>query len=368
MITYDQTSQKLPPIINETRIFRGAAGNPFLAPRGVWITGTKLIVADTCQNRVFIWNHFPENQLCEPDLVLGQIQTHGTGRNSGGSVNASSLQYPSGIWSDGVILIIADAWNHRVLIWHTFPVVSGQPADVVVGQPDFGHNLPNVRGIGNNPSERSLNWPYGVFSDGRQLWVADTGNRRVLFFKKIPTVNFAAADGVIGKDQFDERDYESNDAVWPYSVKVSETGVLSVTDTQYYRNLIWHDWKTAFTKKADIIIGQPDLESSGQNQYRSLPDSNTMSWTYDSFFYENGIILADTGNSRLLFFDEIPQTNSATADNLIGHSAFNITSENANTRNGTSQQLYWPFSLCISGKTMAVADTGNHRIILYDLK
>ncbi|GLU52801.1 hypothetical protein Dfri01_22620 [Dyadobacter frigoris] len=300
-------------------------------------------------------------------MVLGQLQPADTGRNSGGVVNASTLQYPSGIWSDGVMLIIADAWNHRVLVWHTFPVVSGQPADVVIGQPDFGSNLPNVKGIGNNPSERSLNWPYGVFSDGHKLWIADTGNRRVLYFEKIPTVNFAAANNVIGKDFFNERDYESNDAVWPYSVRVSDAGILSITDTQYYRSLIWKDWETAFSQKADVIIGQPDLESSGQNQYRSLPESDTMSWTYDSFFFKNGIVLADTGNSRLLFFDKIPQTNGAMADNLIGHGSFQITSENANTKNGTSQQLYWPFSICISDNHMAVADTGNHRIILYDL-
>ncbi|WP_159476599.1 hypothetical protein [Dyadobacter sp. 3J3] len=368
MITYNQTSKNLPQIISGTSIFLGAAKNPFLAPRGVWITGSKLIVADTGQNRIFIWNELPENIFGEPDLVLGQLQTVDTGRNSGGGVNASTLQYPSGIWSDGKVLIIADAWNHRVLIWHTFPIKSGQPADVVIGQPDFNHNLPNVKGIGNNPSDRSLNWPYGVCSDGNKLWIADTGNRRVLYFKQIPVHDFTAADDVIGKDQFTERDYESNDAVWPYSVRISKTGALSVTDTQYYRNLIWKDWKTAFVQKADVIIGQPDLESSGQNQYRSLPESNTMSWTYDSFFYKNGIILADTGNSRLLFFDNIPDTNAAEADNLIGHHTFQITSENANTRNGTDKQLYWPFSICISGNSMAVADTGNHRIILYELK
>ena len=367
MITYNQTVDGLPEIIRSSRIFLGARGNSFLAPRGVWITGKKLIVSDTGQNRVFIWHHFPEDEFREPDLVLGQQQTVDTGRNARGEVNAATLQYPSGIWSDGTILIIADAWNHRVLIWHNFPVVSGQPADVVIGQPDFAHNLPNVKGIGKSPSERSLNWPYGVFSDGRNLWIADTGNRRVLHFTEIPTINFTAASGVIGKAHFNERDYENNDAIWPYAVRVSDAGVLSITDTQYYRNLIWKDWKTAFVQKADVIIGQPDMESSGQNQYGSLPDSNTISWTYDSFFFRDGIVIADTGNSRLLFFDEIPETNGALADNLIGHGSFDITSENANTRNGTNQQLYWPFSICISGNLMAIADTGNHRIILYDL-
>ncbi len=85
------------------------------------------------------------------------------------------------LWSDGRRLVVADAWNHRVLIWHDFPGRHGQEADVVVGQPDFNSNLPNVEGIGKAPSAKTLNWPYGVFSDGQSLWIADTGNHRVVF-------------------------------------------------------------------------------------------------------------------------------------------------------------------------------------------
>ncbi len=39
--------------------FYGDEGNPFLAPRGVHTAGGKLIVADTAQNRIFIWNRMP---------------------------------------------------------------------------------------------------------------------------------------------------------------------------------------------------------------------------------------------------------------------------------------------------------------------
>ena len=42
----------------------------------------------------------------------------------------------------------------------------------------------------------------GVFSDGIRLWIADTGNRRTLYFDKMPTQNFTAADHVIGKRNF----------------------------------------------------------------------------------------------------------------------------------------------------------------------
>lgn len=72
------------------------------------------------------------------------------------------------------------------------------------------------------------------------------GNRRVLFYEMIPTKNYQAADKVIGKNNFEKKDYEPSNAVWPYSVKVSEDGVLAITDTQYYRVLIWEHWKDSF--------------------------------------------------------------------------------------------------------------------------
>ena len=348
----------------ESTLFYGDEGNPLLAPRGVWIQDGRLFVSDTGQNRVFIWHQLPTSKHQSPDVTLGQMEATDTQRNSGQEVSASSLHYPSGLWSDGKVLIIADAWNHRVLIWHEFPEHNGQPADVVLGQPDFNQNSPNVGGVGSLPDAKSLNWPYGVFSDGVNLWVADTGNRRVLHYKEIPTRNYQAADGVIGKASFEERDYENTDPIWPYSVKLGPNGEMAITDTQYYRVLLWNDWKQAFTQKADVIIGQESFEGNGQNQYRVQPASFTLNWCYDSCFHGEKLFIADTGNSRILKFDPIPQQHNPAAHSLIGHDDFGTGSENAKTMMGTSNALYWPFSICIENKLLAIADTGNHRIVL----
>lgn len=365
--TVSQSLPNGPQLVQVRTLFRGSAGNPLLAPRGVWVVGEKLLVADTGQNRVFIWNQLPSQEEAEPDVVLGQPQVSSTQRNAGGEVGPDTLLYPSGIWSDGERLIIADAWNHRVLIWHRFPTQSGQPADVVVGQADFQSNQPNEKGIGATPTARSLNWPYGVVSDGTQLWVADTGNRRVLYFRTIPTRQHTAADGVIGKDSFTERDYENQQPLWPYAVRLGPNDELAIADTQYYRTLIWKNRQDAFHKPADVLIGQPDFDANGQNQYGLFPGPNTLSWTYDCFFHRQGLLVADTGNSRLLWFNRVPLVNNQSADNLIGHASFQTSSENANTRFGTDNQLYWPFSICIDGNILALADTGNHRIVLYHL-
>ncbi|KPM50148.1 hypothetical protein AFM12_03930 [Jiulongibacter sediminis] len=355
------------PLVSQYQIFKGSKHSPFLAPRGVLLDKNLLAVSDTGQNRVFIWKKVPKEEFAEPDIVLGQTNSDSTGRNSGLSVTACTLHYPSGIWSDGEKLIVADAWNHRVLIWHRFPEINGQPADVVLGQPGFETNEPNVHGIGSLPSSQSLNWPYGVFVKDNQLFIADTGNRRILYFKSIPENNYAKADGVIGKKDFETRDYENNEPIWPYSLHINDQGNLSVADTQFYRNLIWKKWEDAFEKEADLIIGQNGFNDAGQNQFHLFPKENTMNWTYTSHFYKNGIFIADTGNSRLLWFSKLPDRNNSPADNLIGHDNFNTGSENQNTKYGTESQLYWPFSISSYKNKLAIADTGNHRVVLTEL-
>ncbi|MEZ4993270.1 MAG: hypothetical protein R2824_22805 [Saprospiraceae bacterium] len=314
----NSTTEQLAPLVKNIRTFKGAEDSPLLAPRGVFLVDGRLFIADTAQNRVFIWHRMPDSEFQAPDVVLGQSKKALTGRNAGSKVTAATLFYPSGLWSDGRRLIVADAWNHRVLIWQNIPTEDGQEADVVLGQPDFYHNDPNVEGIGHSPSARSLNWPYGVFSDGERLWIADTGNRRVLYFESIPTESYAAADQVIGKPGFEERDYDHEDPIWPYSVKISPEGVMAVTDTQYYRILLWKDWTTAFQQKADVIIGQASFAGNGQNQFGWFPQANTLNWCYDTCFYRKGLWVADTGNSRALWFDQIPESHNREADNLLG--------------------------------------------------
>jgi len=345
--------------------FYGDPGNPFLAPRGLHTVNNKLFVADTAQNRVFIWNTLPQSPHQQPDIVLGQLRALGTERNAGGQASAATLLYPSGVWSDGNILIIADAWNHRVLIWTCFPTCNGQPADIVVGQPTMEANLPNVEGVGATASARNLYWPYGVWSDGTHLWIADTGNRRVLYFKEIPSRNYQPADDVIGKDSFDNKDYDPEHAIWPYSVKVSEKGVLAITDTQYYRVLIWNHWEDAFDKPAEVIIGQTDFSSCGQNQYNGRPKANTLNWCYDAFVDHRALWVADTGNSRILFFKNIPAANNQPADDLYGNSGFDAVGEHLEVGKENSERSYWPFSISVSADQLIVADTGNHRIVFY---
>jgi len=353
--------------VTNSFIFRGSKTKPFLAPRGVFVAGDSLFVSDTGQNRVFIWDGIPKTEFAEPSVVLGQDNIEASARNRGGKVTSRTLHYPSGIWSDGEKLIVADAWNHRVLIWKKTPSQDGQAADVVIGQPDFHSNEPNVLGIGANPSAKTLNWPYGVFSNGKELWVADTGNRRILYYSNLPEEDFQAADEVIGKQNMHTRDYNNNDPIWPYSVKVNGDGELVVADTQFYRALLWKNWRHAIKNPADTIIGQTDFNACGQNQFGLFPSEKSLNWTYDACFYKKGLLVNDTGNSRILYFKDLPRAHNASADIVIGKRDFKTGSENKETMLGTESSLYWPFSISTFGSSIVIADTGNHRLVFSEL-
>ena len=51
----------------------------------------------------------------------------------------SGFRNPTMVASDGKILVLADTDNNRVLIWNTIPTTIDQPADIVLGQAKFHH-------------------------------------------------------------------------------------------------------------------------------------------------------------------------------------------------------------------------------------
>ena len=70
-----------------------------------------------------------------PTVVLGQPDFTTTTENYSG--HPAALRLPTAVASDGVHVVVADTNHNRVLIWNRIPSVNNQPADVVVGQPDF---------------------------------------------------------------------------------------------------------------------------------------------------------------------------------------------------------------------------------------
>ncbi len=197
------TNQTADVVIGQQNMTSGSANqggsvqaNTLDGPRVSYSDGTRLYVADCYNHRVLIYNQFPSSNNALADVVIGQPNMTSNSFNQGGSMNANTLYYPDGVYSDGARLYVADGTNHRVLIYNQIPSSNNASADVVIGQPNMVTNTANQ---GGSPGANTINWPVGVYSDGTRLYVADRGNHRVLIYNQIPSANNASADIVIGQ-------------------------------------------------------------------------------------------------------------------------------------------------------------------------
>lgn len=321
--------------------------------------------------------------------VVGQVDF----TKSDIALTQTGLRLPTAVASDGVRMVVADTDNNRVLIWNSIPS-TGQGADVVVGQPDFKTATPN-EGKGNTPTARGLRGPQGVWIQDGKLYVADTHNHRVLVWNTIPTQNFQPANIVLGAPDFSsfvqpdltkpQGDPKATSMLNP--VAVSSDGVrLFVTDLGYNRVLIWNRIPTANQAAADLAVGQPDLVSGVANNSSKLCESNgtdpndSTVLTYPGrcgktldfprFALSDGkrLFIADGGNDRVLVFNTIPTDNGALADVVLGQSDLTgeWISDNANPlKSSAADALRTPTSLAWDGTNLYVADPFNRRVMVF---
>ncbi|KQT11522.1 hypothetical protein [Ramlibacter sp. Leaf400] len=218
-----------------------APSSAHLTPTG------RLVVADAANNRVLIWNQVtPGQPLGDANVVLGQPSMIACEANGGGtSPSDSTLSGPSSVWSDGNRLIVADSGNHRVLVWDSLPTASFQPARTVLGQRNFTDALANAGGL-NVRSAMSLDLPVAVdVNDAGQLAVMDQQNHRMLLWNRIPDAGAHGqpADQVIGQDGFTTdraSDLPSDRTLSnePHGLRFHGTDLI-VVDSENNRVLVW---------------------------------------------------------------------------------------------------------------------------------
>ncbi len=151
----------------------------FNHPGGVATDGVHLIMADRFNNRILLWNSLPVGNT-PPDIVLGQ-QDFITNKPGSG---LDQLNWPVSVATDGKKLVVADTYNDRLLIWNSFPLRNGQPADIEIK--DAGRQNTNPK--------RKMGWPWAVWTDGKKLIAAATASSTVLIWNSMPVKSNQAAD------------------------------------------------------------------------------------------------------------------------------------------------------------------------------
>ena len=340
-------------------------------PRGACLLGVDgpLWVSDTGHHRLLGWKQKPLHDQQPADWLIGQPEFGREGRNAKGAVSALTLNVPTGIAACGAGLVVADAWNHRVLIWHRAPTGSQVAPDVVLGQADFASGASN-RGA-DGPSDASLFWPYGVHWDGARLWVADSGNRRVLGWSGLPERNGAPAERILGQRDFGCRDENgggepsASSLRWPHAV-ATWRGRLCVADAGNNRVMVWDRAPEHDNAACDHMLGQTDCAKVDNNQSLYWPNAASLNMPYGMAAAGDWLLVADTANSRLIAWHADDCRTGAAARALSAQPDFSAKGDNR-WQQPQRDSVCWPYGIAACGPNVVVADSGNNRVLLWRL-
>lgn len=279
----------------------GTAANRLAQPGSVYTDGNRLVVADSGNNRVLIWNTLPQTTGALPDVVLGQADFN----SSQSGTSERLLAYPTAAILAGNRLVVADQNNNRVLVWNQIPTVSNTPADQVLGQTSF------VTNVAEDAAEQ-MNRPVALWSDGFRLLVADSGNNRVLAWQLFPQQQFAArADYVIGQTDFNRSTVGSSSSTLRTPFGVSSDGTyLYIADSGNNRVLRFDGFPLANGLAASEVYGQADFTHNTANDadqdadIDDTPDATTLNGA-SGVYVSNGVLyVTDRNNNRVLQFPQ----------------------------------------------------------------
>ncbi len=326
-------------------------------PQSAATDGTRLFLSDTGNHRVLIWNRMPQDGQTPPDVVLGQVNFTDDVANAGGAISASSLVYPDGIAVENGRLAVADSGNHRVLFWNQIPTQNNQSADLCVGQISCSVTTPST-------SSSGLRSPMGVALSAGSLYVADTGNNRVLVFNP-PTAQGATARLVLGQSDMNTGgantgSQSARTMATPVSVRVFGSRVF-VADSSNHRVLLWTALPTQDSQAADVVIGQVDFASSYPRPDRTLLELPT-----DIAVQGERLYISSQTQARILYWAKVPATSGQPADRVLGQQDFSSTYAN-NPDVRAIERLTLPAGVLAHGNRLFVTDAAHNRLVVRGL-
>jgi DNA-binding beta-propeller fold protein YncE len=326
-------------------------------------------------------NHVPTNVIGEPDFVTGSSGCSGNTEDNNLCTEtegpAGAVYYDSA--NDK--LVVADTLDNRVLIFDTASITDNMSASYILGQTSGTDSSCNQGN--NNPSAGTLCNPEAVTEDtvNHLLYVADQGNSRVTIYPLASgTPTSQNASSVIGQSDMqtatcnsDSGSTAADDLCYPMALDVDSTNhLLYIADEGNSRVLGFALQSTGLpgTQNAAYVLGQPNMQDSGCNDISI--DANSLCYDFGVSLDTAGhrLFVADGGNNRVLEYD-LTNTNTpidGTADGVIGQTDF--TGISCNQGQGdytTATELCFPIGVTYdaSSTQLYAADEGNARVVIY---
>ncbi|MFN3323056.1 MAG: hypothetical protein ACK5AZ_06140 [Bryobacteraceae bacterium] len=367
------------------------------APQGVFIMGNTPAVVDTFSHRIVQFPHYnqwpaeSQTQISPAATgVIGQaVMTAGDANRGLPEPSAQSFHTPVAAVFANDQLYVADAFNHRVLIFSP----PHQQAFRVLGQDGFlyrGANLLEGRELFLFGGFSSISGVSASFADGGglvvdtrtdppALFIADTFNHRILGYRDVRRVRpgdkadlvigQGEGDGAMRRNQVNHPFNDSNNRTdrglfLPTSLALDEHGNLYVADSGNGRVL---RYPTPFAQPAGSEI-RPNLVLGQMNFTFRITDatSSTMARPFGlAFTVEGHLLVSDAQHNRVLFFLRPPGgdfTNGMAASAVFGQpDSVSVGGGNAPNR------MISPRHIAVDGDDrLYVCDTGNHRVLIWE--
>lgn len=268
------------------------------------------------------------------------------------AVTRSGFNQPAGTTTAASgVFYVADSQNHRVVGFNSIPAGNGALADFVLGQASFTARVSGA-------SATALNAPADVFYNDGKLFIADSGNHRVLIHNTAPVAGGAAADVVVGQSTMTASAAACTATGMNQSQSVfAGGGKLLVSDT-YHRVLVYNSVPAASGAAADVVLGRPNFTTcAGSGSVAGL-SSPVGLWTDGT-----RVAVADAGNNRVLIWNTFPTSNNQPADIVLGQP--NLASNAANNGGLSSKSMYLPTDVISNGTQFFVVDNLNNRILVW---
>ncbi|XDD53471.1 NHL repeat-containing protein [Leptospira sp. WS4.C2] len=264
----------------------GLTANSLYTPYQALVDSNGLLISDFGNNRVLYYS----GTDITASSVYGQVDL------SSAMIGTSTTQInrPRGLTKDRQGLFITDANNNRALYFEG----NNSFASRVYGQPDFISSAPNQ---GGSTASNTLATPYGMTRDASGLYIVDQGNNRVLYYM----------DGSIFPSRvYGQVDFLSSNTgttatslVSPEGVSVSSEGVY-IADTGNNRVLFYPGTSTLATR----VYGQPDFFSNLANN--GSIGAGTLNSPKAVLAFGGDVWIVDSFNNRVLLFSGLNTTAS----------------------------------------------------------